>query len=249
MTFWHYTIFFLCLSAGLCLPGSTGAAEGPETVVLLHGLGRTTRSMAFLEGRLAGAGYTVFNISYPSRKEKIETLVEMLLEKLQARNVEGTGRLHFVTHSLGGILVRAYLVANRPTNLGRVVMLSPPNKGSEVVDFFAANFLFGYFFGPAATELRTGPDSLPNRLGPADYEVGIITGRRTIDPISSWMIEGEDDGRISIEQARLEGMTDFRVVEASHAFIMKKGNVADEVISFLQHGRFSYPGKNGAKIE
>jgi pimeloyl-ACP methyl ester carboxylesterase len=222
MIFLHYTIFFLCLSAALCLPYSISAAEDPDTVVLLHGLGRTPRSMASLEERLAGAGYNVVNLAYPSRKEKIETLIVMLQDKLQARNLRAAGRLHFVTHSLGGILVRAYLAANRPANLGRVVMLSPPNKGSDVVDFWAGSSLFAYFFGPAAAELGTGPDSLPNRLGPADYEVGIITGSRTIDPVSSWIIDGKDDGRISIKQARLEGMVDFKVVKASHAFIMAK---------------------------
>lgn len=249
MTFLHYTIFVLCFSAGLCLPGSTAAAEGPEAVVLLHGLGRTTRSMAFLERRLAGAGYHVVNLPYPSRKKKIETLVEMLQEKLQTNNLHEATRLHFVTHSLGGILVRAYLAANRPANLGRVVMLSPPNKGSKMVDFLEGSSLFIYFFGPAAAELGTGPDSLPNRLGPADYEVGIIAGSRTIDPISSWLIDGNDDGRISIDQAKLEGMADFRVVKASHAFIMTKKNVAAEVLFFLQNGKFSPPIKSDANNE
>jgi hypothetical protein len=135
--------------------------------------------------------------------------------------------------------VRAYLSNNRPDNLGRVVMLSPPNKGSDVVDFFGEYRLFSYFFGPAAAELGTDPNSLPNRLGPADFEVGIITGDRTIDPISSWIIDGDDDGKVSIEQAKLEGMAAFRVVHVSHAFIMKDPGVVSEVIYFLQNGRLS----------
>ena len=136
-------------------------------------------------------------------------------------------------------MVRVYLSHSRPDNLGRVVMLSPPNKGSDVVDFFGKYRLFKYFFGPAAAELETDPQSLPNRLGPADFEVGIITGDRTIDPISSWIIDGDDDGKVSIEQAKLEGMAAFQVVHVSHAFIMKDSAVISEVIYFLKTGDFA----------
>jgi hypothetical protein len=195
--------------------------------------------MDYMANRLTVAGYKVVNLSYPSRKEKIETLVDILHKEMQACCLEKSTRLHFVTHSLGGILVRGYLSNNRPENLGRVVMLSPPNKGSDVVDYFEEYSLFKYFFGPAAAELGTGQDSFPNRLGPADFEVGIITGNRTIDPISSWIIDGDDDGKVSVEQAQLEGMADFMVVQVSHAYIMENQDVVNEVIYFLQNGRFS----------
>ncbi|KPK00356.1 MAG: hypothetical protein AMJ60_01675 [Desulfobacterales bacterium SG8_35] len=210
-----------------------------DTVVLLHGLGRTARSMAYMEERLIEAGYTVFNYDYESRKSDIASLVNDLQKFIEECCLLKEAKLHFVTHSMGGILVRAYLAGNRPQNLGRVVMLSPPNKGSDVVDFFGEYPLFAYFFGPAAAELGTGQGSLPNSLGPADFEVGIITGNRTIDPISSWIIDGDDDGKVSIEQAKLEGMADFMVLQVSHAFIMADQEVVDEVIYFLQNGKFS----------
>jgi pimeloyl-ACP methyl ester carboxylesterase len=229
-------LFFLI---GIGLPCSATAAKEKDIVVLLHGLGRTTKSMDYMANRLTVAGYKVVNLSYPSRKEKIETLVDILHKEMQACCLEKSTRLHFVTHSLGGILVRGYLSNNRPENLGRVVMLSPPNKGSDVVDYFEEYSLFKYFFGPAAAELGTGQDSFPNRLGPADFEVGIITGNRTIDPISSWIIDGDDDGKVSVEQAQLEGMADFMVVQVSHAYIMENQDVVNEVIYFLQNGRFS----------
>ena len=229
-------IFFFC-----SLPWPAFSGEDPDTVVLLHGLGRTAKSMVYMAERLAEAGYHVVNIPYPSRKQNIETLVEDLRKRLAECCLNTESRLHFVTHSLGGIMVRAYLSNNRPDNLGRVVMLSPPNKGSDVVDFIDEYRLFTYFFGPAAAELGTDPNSLPNRLGPADFEVGIITGDRTIDPISSWIIDGDNDGKVSIEQAKLEGMAAFQVVHVSHAFIMKDPGVVSEVIYFLQNGRFSKP--------
>jgi hypothetical protein len=195
--------------------------------------------MRYMTARLTKAGYHVVNIPYPSRKQNIDTLVANLSKRLEECCLNTSSRLHFVTHSLGGILVRTYLANKQPENLGRVVMLSPPNKGSDVVDLFGRYRLFSYFFGPAAGELGTGPDSLPSRLGPADFEVGIITGDRTIDPISSWIIDGDDDGKVSIEQAKLEGMAAFQVVHVSHAFIMKDPEVVSEVIYFLQNGRFS----------
>jgi pimeloyl-ACP methyl ester carboxylesterase len=229
------TIFFLLCS----IPYPAFSSEEPDTVVLLHGLGRTTGSMVFMAERLAEAGYHVVNIPYPSRKQSIQTLVENLQKNLSECCMQSASRLHFVTHSLGGILVRAYLSDSRPDNLGRVVMLSPPNQGSDVVDFFGKYRLFSYFFGPAAAELGTDAQSFPGRLGPADFEVGIITGDRTIDPISSWLIDGDDDGKVSIEQAKLEGMAAFRVVHVSHAFIMKDPTVVSEVIYFLRNGRFS----------
>ena len=228
-------IFFLTVAV---FPGSV-YAQDRDIVILLHGLGRTSKSMEPLQYRLTLEGYRVFNITYPSRKDKIENLVEFIRQELKACCPNGTDKLHFVTHSLGGILVRGYLSNYRPQNLGRVVMLSPPNKGSDVVDFFGDYSLFEYFFGPAATELGTGRDSFPNTLGPADFEVGIITGSRTIDPLSSWIIDGDDDGKVSIEQARLEGMADFMVVPVSHAFIMANQEVIDQVIFFLQNGRFN----------
>jgi len=238
-TFVRYTALFLCLLMTVGFPCSADASEDEDIVVLLHGLGRTTKSMEYMKTRLTIEGYKVVNFSYPSRQEKIETLVAILHKELQACCLEKNTRLHFVTHSLGGILVRAYLSQNKPENLGRVVMLSPPNKGSDVVDYFEEYSLFKYFFGPAAAELGTGRDSFPNRLGPADFEVGIITGSRTIDPISSWIIDGDDDGKVSIEQAKLEGMADFMVVQVSHAYIMTSPYVVNEVIYFLQNGRFS----------
>ena len=227
--------FSICCSSSFAaeVSGKTG------TVVLLHGLGRTAKSMAYMEERLVAAGYAVYNYDYESRKNEIGYLVDDLREFLEACCLEKEKSLHFVTHSLGGILIRALISEERPYNLGRVVMLSPPNKGSEVVDYIKDYSLFKDIFGPASMQLGTDPDSIPNRLGPADFELGIITGDRTIDPISSWIIPGKDDGKVAIERTKLEGMTDFLVMHVSHAYIMEEPEVVDEVIYFLQQGRFT----------
>jgi hypothetical protein len=238
-------IAFALLIIIICRDSTAGAAPSGNSamVVLLHGLGRSARSMVYMDERLTAAGYTVFNYDYESREKEIASLVDDLHDFIaECCQQEGT-TLHFVTHSLGGILVRALLARKRPGNLGRVVMLSPPNKGSETVDYLGDYTFFEKIFGPAAMQLGTGPDSFPNRLGPADFELGIITGDRTIDPVSSWIIPGEDDGKVAIARTKLEGMADFMVMDVSHTFIMQKPEVVDEVIHFLQKGKFNRTGE------
>ena len=235
-------ITFILLILIICLGTTAAGAQSGNSpmVVLLHGLGRSARSMTYLEERLTAAGYAVINYDYESRKKEIPSLVDDLHVYIESCCQQELTTLHFVTHSLGGILVRALIVQERPVNLGRVVMLSPPNKGSETVDYLGDYTFFEKIFGPAALQLSTDPDSFPNRLGPADFELGIITGDRSIDPISSWIIPGEDDGKVAIERTKLEGMADFLVMDVSHTFIMQQPEVVDEVIRFLQKGRFSH---------
>ena len=139
---------------------------------------------------------------------------------------------------MGGILVRYYLGLNKMPNLGRVVMLSPPNQGSEVVDKLKDFPLFKWLNGPAGQQLGTDKDSLPNSIGPPDYEVGIITGDRSINPILSLLIPGEDDGKVSVKNAKLKGMKDFLVVHKSHPFIMNDENVLKQVTFFIENGVF-----------
>ena len=122
--------------------------------------------------------------------------------------------------------------------LGRVVMLSPPNNGSEVVDLLDDYGLFRTGLGPAALELSTDESGMPNRLGPVDFELGVITGNRSINPLFSWWIPGEDDGQVSVEGARVTGMTDFLVLPATHTFIMNDSQAIEQTLFFLERGRF-----------
>ncbi len=155
-------------------PRPTDPAAG---VVLLHGLARTRLSMRPLVGRLQRAGFQVVNPGYPSRRHPVETLARLAIPPAVARlRARGATTIHFVTHSMGGILVRAWLAAEPLPELGRVVMLAPPNRGSEVVDWLARFRWFQRLFGPAAGELHTAAHSLPRRLGPADFPLGILIG-------------------------------------------------------------------------
>ena len=193
-------------------------AQG-STVVLLHGLSRTSRAMEPLAEFLSGQGYRVVNIDYPSRDRPVEELAAELRSEL-SRCCQDSARLDFVTHSLGGIVLRRAHTESPISGLGRVVMLGPPNEGSELVDFLGAAGA-RLLLGPAGAELGTDPQSVPSRLAPVDFPLGVIAGSRTINPLYSAVIPGPDDGKVSVERAKISGMLDFLVLPHSHTFIMR----------------------------
>ena len=218
-----------------------GAAQAAECVVLLHGLARTSTSMNKMQRELEAAGFLTANIDYPSRDYTVEKLADMaVMDGLEAcRANDDVEKIHFVTHSLGGILVRQYLSTNKIAELGRVVMMGPPNQGSAAVDELIGVPGFDWLNGPAGRQLGKGDDSVPLQLGPADFELGVIAGNRTIDPVTSAVLENPDDGRVSVDDTRLDGMADFVVVEHSHAFMMRMQRPIELTIEFLRNGQFS----------
>ncbi len=187
---------------------------------------------------LADEGYNVVNIDYPSRDFPVEELAALVHEQIVSKT-RGVGRIHFVTHSMGGIILR-YIQQNFPIeNIGRVVMLSPPNNGSEVTDTLGRLALFEWVTGPAGLQLGTDENGLAAKLDPVDFELGVITGDRSINWIMSGMIPGADDGKVSIESAQVEGMSDYKIHHVSHAFIMKRNAVIEDVLLYLDTGEFS----------
>ena len=220
---------------------SSGLASANDCVVLLHGLARTSVSMNKMERELGAAGFATANIDYPSREYTVEELAELAVPDgiATCRTRDGVDTIHFVTHSLGGILVRQYLSNHALPELGRVVMLAPPNQGSVAVDELRDVPGFDWLNGPAGRQLGKGENSVPLKLGPADFELGVIAGNRTIDPITSAVLENPDDGRVSVEDTRLDGMADFIVVDHSHAFMMRMQRTIELTIAFLRNGRFS----------
>jgi hypothetical protein len=210
-----------------------------EYVVLLHGLARTQKSMTKMEKRLYDEGFGVLNIGYPSRSKTIEELAEEIIpNSVTLCREKGAQTIHFVTHSLGGIIVRYYLKHHHIPELGRVVMLSPPNGGSEVVDKFRQNFIFKWLNGPAGQQLGTGKDSLPKKLGSVAFELGVIAGDRSINLFLSLVIPGTDDGKVSVTNAKVDGMKDFIIINSSHPFIMKNRHAIKQTIAFLRQGEF-----------
>jgi pimeloyl-ACP methyl ester carboxylesterase len=225
------------LSAVLLSAKAIVILEPADCVVLLHGLARSPRAMTELELTLIEDGYRVANVSYPSREYPIEQLAPMAVEEGLER-CAGARRVHFVTHSLGGILVRYYYADHDAGRVGRVVMLAPPNQGSKVADALRDIAGFDWLNGPAGSQLGKGEDSLPKSLGTPAFEFAVIAGNRSIDPVSSAILDDPDDGKVSVDDTKLDGMSDFRVVEVSHAFIMKNDEVIALTRRFLRTGSF-----------
>ncbi|MAE70689.1 MAG: hypothetical protein CME06_09500 [Gemmatimonadetes bacterium] len=243
--------------SGAYRDGRDTAKLRPEYVVLLHGLGRTSYSMTLLAWRLRRTGFHVLNLGYPSRRHRIERLAELVGTALERVGFVLTDRsgapppstampVHFVTHSMGGIVLRALLkrhcFAAAPTGqdarLGRVVMLAPPNRGSELVDRLRHFPPFRWINGPAGLQLGTDSSSLPLALGKVDFELGVIAGTGSVNPLMSRVFPGANDGKVSVERARVEGMKELLVVRENHTFIMAQSSTAEMVTRFLRQGRF-----------
>ncbi len=216
------------------------AVSADECVIVLHGLARTSASMATMTEAINEAGFTAINVDYPSREYPIEALAPMAVGRglVLCESAGAIEKIHFVTHSLGGILVRNYLSNHEIPRLGRVVMLGPPNQGSAAVDELGDVPGVDWINGPAGRQLGKGEASVPLQLGPADFELGIIAGNRTIDPIVSAVLDDPDDGRVSVEDTKLEGIDDFIIVEHSHAFMMRLELPIELTIRFLKTGSF-----------
>ena len=214
--------------------------EQKRRVILLHGLSRTSRSMRPMEKNLKKNGYTVLNLNYPSRKKPIEELSEWVREKLE-EEIKQSPDLHwdFVTHSMGGIILRQIMKTRPLSNLGRVVMLGPPNQGSEVVDRLRHFKLLKQINGPACLQLGTEKNGFIDKLGKVDFDLGVIAGNKSINPFLSLLIPGEDDGKVAVKRTKVEGMNDFRVFPCSHSFFMSRRKVQDQVRSYLSVGCFS----------
>lgn len=229
-----------CAQKRLPQVSHTSHGEAPkECVILLHGLARTSKSMLPLEQALHAQHYRVVNVDYPSRAFTVEILAEKAIPPaLVACRHPTINKIHFVAHSLGGILVRQYLDKEKIPELGRVVMLAPPNRGSQIVDNLKMLPPFGWINGPAGKELGTEATSLPNRLGAVDFDLGVIAGTTSVNLLLSLYLPNPDDGKVSLENTKIDGMQDFISLPVSHPYIMKDEDAITQIIHYLQHGQF-----------
>lgn len=222
---------------------STPSDRPSEGVVFLHGISRSYRSLIKLQQAVDSAGFATRNIGYPSREKPLSMLVDDIHPAIAPFADDNEGATHFVCHSMGGLLARAYIARYRPARLGRVVMLGTPNGGSEIADVLKDRLFYRMYFGPAGQQLVTSRDAETEALlPPVDYPVGVIAGNRSLDPIASrFMLRGADDGRVTVARTKLDGMADHLVIPASHAFMMKNKVAIKQTIAFLKDGSFARP--------
>ena len=235
-----WLLSFLVVSIGGCSPPSK--QDAAEQVILLHGLGRHGSAMFLLQKRLRDAGYEAHSIEYASLKEQPDIILEKVGEQIERYCSNDSRPVHFVGHSLGGLIVRAYLDQKPSINLGRVVLLGTPSRGNELVDIYGDSWLFK-ILGPTARLLGTDEDSFPNQIGPPYYPLGIIAGTSSFT-ITDGHLPGPDDGLVSVKSTKIDGMTDFMLVDTSHSMMRYNERVARETIHFLKEGHFSQSPAN-----
>jgi pimeloyl-ACP methyl ester carboxylesterase len=210
-----------------------------DGVVLLHGISRTARSFRKMQTALEGGGFAALNLDYASRRKALEALAEDIHPAIQRFTDGIDGSIHFVGHSMGGLLARVYIVRYRPKRLGRVVMLGTPNSGSEIADRLKHIGAYRAWFGPAGQQLVTQRDTtIAAMFPPVDYPVGIIAGNRSVDPIMSAFLPKPHDGRVSVENTRLDGMADHIIVGTSHPWLIRNGRAIEQTITFVRDGSF-----------
>ncbi len=213
-----------------------------EIVVLLHGILRSKTDMLLLTKFFEKHGYATLNILYPSREQNLEDLSDFVQEKIiNCPQYNENMKVNFVTHSMGGLIARYYIARKKPDNLGKVVMLGPPNTGSELADFLSETKIiapiFKAVFGPASEQLTTNYQHID---GDINYPLGVIAGNMSINPLSPWLLDGENDGIVPVERTKIEGMSDHIIISSTHTFMMFNKDVMRQALYFLQNGCFDH---------
>lgn len=225
--------------AASAAPGEQGPGETRGCIILLHGLWRTSLSMKALQWRLEDAGYSVINLSYPSVDHPVQELATIAVEAgLAGCKALGMDRVHFVTHSLGGILVRQYLEHREITGLQRVVMLAPPNRGSQLADYVYSVGFLRPFMPQAVAQLGTSEKSVPRQLGRVNFPLGVIAGTVNQWPFLPGQPEGPGDGTVAVSETLVPGTVDFLELPVGHTFMMWDDDVLEQTVHFLEHGVF-----------
>lgn len=226
-----------CMAALTAAREESGLSFGDKhLVLLLHGLGRHRKSMTKLKEQLEKAGFQAETIAYASTRRGLEEHADTLLRLLGS--LESIETVSFVTHSLGGLVARTTLArkADWPSGLAveGLVMLAPPSNGAELADRLERFTPFRVIGGPATDQLR--PDETDKVPLPHIRHCIIAGGRGTEDGYNP-LIEGDDDGIVGVEEAKLQGTDDFLVVGSIHTVIMDNPQATAATIQFLNGGK------------
>ena len=211
----------------------------PDTghaVIYLHGIGRSSRSLAPIFKAMPSHGYVHVPMEYPSTRVTLEQSSEYLHSVIES--LTAVSKISFVVHSMGGLVVRRYLKDHLDPRLHRMVMLGTPNNGAELADLLKQNFFFRKIYGPAGQELVSDPTGTIKSLPTPSFEFGIIAGGRGDDQGFNKLLPGDDDGTVTVASARLVGAADLLRIPKIHAFLMSDATAIAAVQYFLEHGRF-----------
>lgn len=239
-------LFALVIFWVLVIPGASAfkqhnaskdtKSSDKEVVVLLHGLARGKAAMWWLASELEDAGYNVVRVGYKSLRKQPDEILANVENQINGCCSKEKNIVHFVGHSLGGLLSRAYLQNNKVKNLGKVVLIGSPSNGTELVDYYKDRS-WASLAGPTTLSLGTDAESFPCSLSAPYYPVGVIAGV-TGDEDNDHILPGKDDGIVTVASTKIKGMTDFREVKVSHAMMRYNREVAELTVSFLKHGKF-----------
>lgn len=208
-----------------------------EGVVLLHGICHSAFGMRGLSKFLTRSGFKVLNLDYPSTRYSLESLVEIIHGAIKTFSASLEGPIHFVGYSMGGLLIRAYLKKYKPAHLGRVVMIGPPNHGSELADFLKDFKLYKKLFGPAGQQLITNQIQFKHIFCDTNFDVGIIAGKNSYF-FSRYFFDTPNDGQVSIESTHLDKSQDHITVCCNHLFLPIHKPAWNQVLHFLHSGHF-----------
>jgi len=217
-------------------PPPPAPGMGGPLVVMLHGLGRSHSVWGTMETALEEDGFTVVALSYPSTQRSPQDHAEVLSTLL--RHVHGYTSVSFVTHSMGGILVRELLTSvsaewQQELPPMRAVMLAPPNQGSALARHLSVFKPLHWVAGNAGRALT--PEAMAERPAP-DLPILIIAGSRGEKDGWNPLIPGDDDGVVGVEETRLEGAQERLVIRGIHTFLMKQPVAIDATRRFLALG-------------
>ena len=212
--------------------------ENDQLVILLHGIMKSSKKMKGLAEFLRKNQFDVCNISYPSTKFPLEELVDIIHDEISQASALSYNNISFVGFSMGGLLTRAYLNKYKPDNLGNVVFIGTPNNGSEVADFFKNYKLYKMLCGPAGQQLVTDQEEFKKILGMPDYDFGVVAGNFTVNLLLSRIINKPNDGKVSVESTKLQGMSDHIVLRTSHPFMIRNKKIWQYALNFLNHTKF-----------
>lgn len=237
-------ILLLLLLTVSCSNSGTNAAQyqaDDEVVVLAHGLGRSDWAMWQFAQKLENANYKVCRLDYATIGKSVEAVITETDSQINAC-IKHAPKVHFVGHSLGGLVIRAYLQNNQQkllgSKVGEIVLIGTPNKGSELADHLRESWLMKLAGGVSQT-LVTGSSSFGNRIKESYFNLGVIAGTKS-SSLTDKHFKGENDGLVSVESTKLKSMSDFITLEVGHSQMRYSQAVAEQTIHFLQKGVFKH---------